>query len=177
MFWTNRGCDTNRFGPNSVGLPTIYHVSITPNQRVGTDRQILDQSHSLFLKPKTETVSNRVFYWLITHPGVGFFLGFWGQTENQWLTQRPGCTDKGLVCCAEGTSKCLHPFSIVVICCVCVVCVFTTFFHFVLEVCWHLTTVFFLLHFFDVFLCCCFRRFCGSPAYLPHSYGDFVLAY
>ena len=82
MFWTNRGSDTYGFGASDVGLPAVYHVSIMPNQRVGTDRQILDQSYSFCLKPNYETVSTRLFHWLITHPGVGVFLGFEESNEK-----------------------------------------------------------------------------------------------
>ena len=89
MFRTNRGCDTDGVGSSSVGLPAVNHVCVKPNQRVDMCRQNLDQSYSVYLKPKSETVSTRLFHWLATHPGVGVFLVFGDKRQNQWLVLRP----------------------------------------------------------------------------------------
>ena len=57
-----------------VMLAYQLHITwnITPNHRDVDRRQNLDQSYSLCLKPKSETVPNRLFYWLATHPGWAF---------------------------------------------------------------------------------------------------------
>ena len=83
MFRTNRGCDADGFGPSGVGRPAVNHVCVKPNQRVDTCRQNLDQSYSLCLKPKFETVSIQLFHWLARHPGVGVFLVFGDKRQNQ----------------------------------------------------------------------------------------------
>ena len=36
----------------------------------------------IIFTPKSETVSNRCCHWLITHLGMGFFLGVWEQTKK-----------------------------------------------------------------------------------------------
>ena len=89
MFRTNRGCDADGFGPSGVGRPAVNHVCVKPNQRVDTCRQNIDQSYSLCLKPKFETVPKQLFHWLATHPGVGVFLVFGDKRQNQWLVLRP----------------------------------------------------------------------------------------
>ena len=166
MFWTNRGCDTNALGPSDVDLPAMNHVSITPNQRVGTDRQFLDQSHSLCVKLKFKTVLKRLFHWLIKHPGVGVFLFLGNQTENEWLARWPACKEKWLLCCVTDTGKCLSPLNNKGKCYVCVLCFFSVFFLFVLEVCWHLVNAFSLLLFLALFSRCCLWRFCVPPPIL-----------
>ena len=82
MFRTNHGCNTGGSGPSGVGPPAMNHVGVKPNQRVVTWWQILDQSYSFCLKPKYKTVSSWLSHWLITHPGVGVFLGFEESNEK-----------------------------------------------------------------------------------------------
>ena len=156
MFRTNRGCDTDGFGPSGVGLPAVNHVCVKPNQRVDTCRQYLDQSYSLCLKPKFETVWNLFSYWLATHPGVGVFL-FW--TRKRWLAQLATEKEKRLVCCVAGPGKCWCPLGNKGIC-IYVSCVFfLCFFLFVWKVWANLLSNFSPLLFFLVFARCCLWDF------------------
>ena len=102
-------------------------------------------------------VSNRLFDWLATHPGVGVFLS---QTGKRWLVQWPLGKEKRLVCCVAGTSNCLGPLGNTEICCGCVLCFFSVFFPFVLKVCSNLTSISPPLLFYLVFLRCCLCQFC-----------------
>ena len=108
MFRTNRGCDADGFGPSGVGRPAVNHVCVKPNQRVDTCRQNLDQSYSLCLKPKSETVSIRLFHWLARHPGVGVFLVFGDKRQNQCLIVGLRYSQKGLVCCVVDKKDCFR---------------------------------------------------------------------
>ena len=166
IFWTNRGCDTDYFHPSRVGLPAVHHVYITPDQRVvGTDRQILDQSYSFCLKPNYETVSTRLFHWLITHPGVGVFL-FW--TRKRWLAQLATEKEKRLVGCVAGPGKCWCPLGNKGIC-IYVSCVFfLCFFLFVWKVWANLLSNFSPLLFFLVFARCCLWDFVFTFPLLPN---------
>ena len=134
--------------------------NITPNHRDVDRRQNLDQSYTFILKPKFKTVSKRLFHWLITHPGVGIFLGFGERTENQWLSQWPACKEKWLLCCFAGPDKCPRPLNLQEEMLCVHLCFCSVFFLFLLEVCWHLVHVFSLLLFFAVFSCCYLWRFC-----------------
>ena len=156
MFGINRGCDADGVGSSSVGLPAVNHVCVKPNQRVDTCRQNLDQSYSLCLKPKFETVWNLFSYWLATHPGVGVFL-FW--TRKRWLAQLATEKEKRLVCCVAGPSKCLRLLGNKGTC-IHVSCVFfLCFFRFVLKVWANLLNNFSPLLFFPVFSRCCLYQF------------------
>ena len=91
------------FGPIMAVMSTVFfqfelfhqiplgehHADIMSNHLYDPGRKFLDQSYSTLLKPKSETVLKRCFHWIITHPGVGFFLGFVNERENQWCVRWP----------------------------------------------------------------------------------------
>ena len=71
-----------------------------PKQLYTSGCKFLDQSNSLRLKPKSETVLKRRFHWIIffkiAHPGVSVFLFFW----FSWVRQVASC--EGInACCVD----------------------------------------------------------------------------
>ena len=106
----------------------------------------------LFFKSKNETVSRGGFHWIITHPGVGVFLGFFLRKRKthqctSWPPHRSIC----LLCDVARAIKCLRALNVseiyyaFVLCLfLCVVCCFKPF-------CLHLLYTFFLALVFFVF--------------------------
>ena len=64
-------------------VPQLYIMPTScPNQHPNICWEILDQSNSIWSKPKFETVSNQNCHWLISHPGGGVFSVFWEQKKK-----------------------------------------------------------------------------------------------
>ena len=120
--------------------------------------KFLDQSNSLRLKPKSETVLKRRFHWIIfliiAHPGVSVFLFFW----FSWVRQVASCEGINACCVDLGvqTSVCdlktTHKNTIYS-CCVFPPCFLLLFLTSLLV--FHAA---FFRALFGVFLCCCLGR-------------------
>ena len=138
-----------------------------PNQLDTMWCHFLDQSYSPFLKPKYETVSTRLFHWLILYPGWRFFLCFEKTTEQSSGTWWPARSLKWLLWYVCGRKQVLarakSKFLALRICSV----FFSARFAFFFEFCVHLKHVHLLAAILLCLCVCWFGRCCAILLAFP----------